>query len=121
MDKAAAWLRANKEAIMKYFCAAAAIVLALLVAAAGCRRIRQEPPAPEVQAYEISNGTNFVAQTAEVIEVEADIFLADRPAPVRTRLRIRPGTWVVPEQMLDIGGPMGDGTVCTGKYCEAKP
>lgn len=122
MKNTGKWIRSHKEAIVKFTTialAAAFVVVAITVfAASGCRQARA--PTPEAQTYEISRGSNFMAQTTETIEVAADIHLADRPRPVRVKLRIRPGTWVVPEQMLSIGGPLGPGTVCTENYCEVR-
>ncbi len=117
MKNIVVWLKANKEILMKYAALVFVAVVIVLAVAAGCRRAKSPPPAPEAQVFEISRGSNFMAQTSETIEVEADIFLADRPKPVRTRLRIRPGTWVVPEQMLSLGGSLGPGTVCTENFC----
>ncbi len=113
MKNIVVWFETNKETLMKYGMIAVVAIVIVLVVAAGCRRAKNPSPAPEAQAFEISRGSNFMAQTSETIEVEADIHLADRPKPVRTRLRIRPGTWIVPEQMLSLGGPLGPGTVCT--------
>jgi hypothetical protein len=89
----------------KYIPGAIAIIFVGLVAMGGCRKNaenagRTETSSVAVQMYELSPSSNFVAQTREPVEVEADLFFPDRVEPVRTRLRITPGTWAVPEQVL---------------------
>lgn len=105
----------KKERIMTYLTFAAASVVVASAVVVGCQNAGPTPP--PAQAYEIARGSNFIAQTTETIEVQADLHLADRPDPVRVTLRIRPGTWVVPEQMLRIG-PDAPGIVCDDKVCE---
>lgn len=107
----------RKERIMKYISLAAVCAIGALAVVAGCRKAA--PPAPPKQSYEIARGSNLIAQTVEPIEVAADLHLADLPDPVRVTLRIMPGTWVVPEQLLRIEGD-GSGVVCDDKKCEVQ-
>lgn len=110
----------------RYIVGAVMVVFIALAVMAGCRQNKQNVDVPDkqpepVQMHELSSGSNFVAQTREPVEVEADLFFPDRVEPVRTRIRIMPGTWVVPEQVLTM--PKGDGAgeaVCNDRYCEVK-
>lgn len=113
-----------KGYIMKALYAVLGIAFIVVVAFVGCRssqRKTKEARKPEpVQMFEMSAGSNYIAQTTELIEVEADIHLPDRFAPVRVKLRIMPGTWLVPEQMLSISEENGVNVICTNGVCEVR-
>lgn len=103
----------------------AAGIFVTLAVIAGCnesarknRPASAERPSASVQTYEISGSSNLVAQTRSVITVEADIYFPNLARPVRTKLRIMPGTWVVPEQMINMPKDDGLEIVCNDRYCE---
>lgn len=89
-----------------------AIAFMVLVIMAGCRQNSRntktvnvkELNEQDVQMMEIAPGSNLVAQAAEPIIIEAYLFLPENSEPVRTKIRIMPGTWIIPEQMITVPG-----------------
>lgn len=111
----------------KFVAAALALVAALLLTAAGCRRAAMQRQDAERQAaarrqerqmFEIRRGGNIVAQTAETVELQADIHLAGEDGPRRAAMRVRPGTWLVPEQHYSAADAKAVGSATPGRPAE---